>query len=140
MIANCQAGKPHGALSNAMGGLKLLNSCCIAIFSCVSSNSSAILRCERSIVLSLFTSLGLAWFPASSRSDAAVTAWFTSLRTFGDSCAWLGVGRLTIDLKYRRISTNTHLNDRQLNVIENTCLSKRGVVTCHCVFFFLRFF
>ena len=45
----------------------------------------------------------LAWFPASSRSNAAVTAWFTSLRTFGDSCAWLGVGRLTADLKYRRI-------------------------------------
>ena len=28
----------------------------------------------------------LACFPASSRSNAAVTAWFTSLRTFADSC------------------------------------------------------
>ena len=28
----------------------------------------------------------LAGFPASSRSNAAVTAWFTSLRTFADSC------------------------------------------------------
>ena len=28
----------------------------------------------------------LACFPASSRSNAAVTAWLTSLRTFGDSC------------------------------------------------------
>ena len=28
----------------------------------------------------------LACFPASSHSNAAVTAWFTSLRTFGDSC------------------------------------------------------
>ena len=49
----------------------------------------------------------LAWFTASSRSDAAVTTWFTSLRTFGDSWACGGVGRLT----WLEISTNT------LNVI-----------------------
>ena len=34
----------------------------------------------------------LAWFPASSHSDAAVTAWFISLRTFGESYVLLDDG------------------------------------------------
>ena len=42
----------------------------------------------------------LAWVLTSSRSNAPVTAWFTSLRTFGDSYAWLGVGRMVAVLKY----------------------------------------
>ena len=41
----------------------------------------------------------LAWFTGSSHSNAAVTVWLTSLRTFGDSWAWLSVGRLIVDLK-----------------------------------------
>ena len=61
------------------------------------SSSSTILRHERCVVLLLFSFL--AWFPNSSCSNAAVTAWFTTLTTFGDNCAWLGVGRFTFALK-----------------------------------------
>jgi len=36
---------------------------------------------------------------SSSRPNAAVTAWFTSLRMFGGSWVWLDVGRLDFCLK-----------------------------------------
>ena len=46
----------------------------------------------------------LAW-PGSlfRHARTAVTAWLISLRTFGDSYTWLGVGRLNFDLKNRQI-------------------------------------
>ena len=81
------------------------NDCKLPSRQATPSSSSTILRYERCIVLSLFTLL--AWFPNSSRSNAAVTARFTSLRTFGDSCVWLGVGRFTFDLKYWWILIST---------------------------------
>ena len=62
------------------------------------SSSSTILKHERHVLL---VATLLAWFPNSSHSNAAVTAWFTSLRTFGDSYTWLGVGRFNFDLKYQ---------------------------------------
>ena len=34
-----------------------------------------------------------------SHSNAVATAWFTPLRTFGDSCTWLAVERLVDGLK-----------------------------------------
>ena len=39
--------------------LKFLNSCCIAIFTCVLSNNSTVLRHERCVVLLFFTLLGV---------------------------------------------------------------------------------
>ena len=83
----------------------------------------------------------LAWFPTLSRFNAAVTACFTSLRTFGDRYARLGVGRLNLDLKSRRILISTIDSSMWLY---RTLLMKRrveraikaGVVTrnnIHCV-------
>ena len=110
------------------------------------SSSSTILRHERHLLLSHFTLL--AWFLNSSSSNAAVTAWSTSLRMFGNSCAWLDVGRFTFDLKYRwiLISMTDSWTWLYRTVQMRTCvvhLSKKGEVTSniiHCVFFFLRFF
>ena len=106
------------------------------------SSSSAILRHDRRIVLSLFTLL--VWFPNYSGSNAAVTAWFTPLRTSGDSCAWLGVGRFTFDLKDQCIyQRSTVEHDCIVQQNENTywVFKQRSVVTCyiiHCIYFFLR--
>ena len=104
-------------------------------------SSSTILMHERRVVLSLFTLL--AWFPNSSHSNAIVTPWFTSLRTFGASCTWLGGGRFTFDLKYQWILISTIDSWTWLyrTVQMRTCvehLSKRDEVMCniiHCVFF-----
>ena len=90
----------------------------------------------------------LAWFSASSPSNAAVIAWFTSIRTFGDSCSWLGVGRLSLYLKYRWILIPTIDSSTWLYrcVQMRTCvehLSKIGMATCniiHNVLPFLQFF
>ena len=105
------------------------------------SSSSAILRHERHVVLLLFTLL--AWFPNFSCSNAAVTVWFTSLRTFGDSCAWLVVGRFTFDLKYQWILISMinswmwlYCTVQMRAHVDR--LSKRGEVICnviHCIFF-----
>ena len=75
------------------------NECALPNGQATPCRSSAILRHERWVVFSLFTLL--AWFPNSSRSNAAVTGWFTSIRMFGDSWAWLGAGGFTFDLKYQ---------------------------------------
>ena len=91
----------------------------------------------------------LAWFHASSHSNAAITAWFSSLRPFGDSCTWLGIGRLSFDLKYWRILIPM-INSSNVIVLscvnENTCWvfewKGHGHVWCiiHCVLPFLWFF
>ena len=108
-------------------------------------SSSVILSHIRHVIL-LFTSL--AWFPISSHSNTAVTLWFTSPRTFGDSCAWRGIGSFTFDLKYRWILNSTidswtwfYLTVQMRTHGEH--LSKRGSVTCditNSVLFFLWFF
>ena len=112
--------KLYGALFNAMGGLKLFTSCSIVIFSCISSNSSTMLRCERHIVISFFTSLGvvLCLFKLQRRCNCMVylskNVWW-QLRLAG---CW------QVDL-WLEILTHTHLNNWHSNVIvcafENTC-------------------
>ena len=74
MIANCQGGKPHPPIAVQSLGTK------DELYFCI-------LPCWLSSLI--FHALTLLF-----------TAWFTSLRTFGDSCIGLSVGRFTFDLKY----------------------------------------
>ena len=47
-------------------------------------------------------------------TNAAVTAWFTSLRTFGNICTWLGVGRFTLTWNINEYSS-------QQSIVECDC-------------------
>ena len=79
----------------------------------------------------------------ASQSASAGSFMFKSV---GDSFAWLGVGRLTVDSKYWRrfisISTSrllVYVGSRSRTHL-SACLSRRGMVTCniiHCIFFYL---
>ena len=52
--------------------------------------------------------------PFSFDCKAALTAWFTSWSTLGDSCVWLAVGRVVAGWKYRRrLMVLKRTNDRQ---------------------------
>ena len=105
------------------------------------SCSSTILWHERRVVLSLFTSLS--WFPNSSPSSAAVTAWYTSLRTFGDSCTWLGVGSLLLTWNDNEYSSHRSTVERDFTVLYKwehlLCVSAKGTRS-HVILFIVYSF
>ena len=115
-----RAGKPH-PLRHVWVWLELLDGCCVAIFASVLPDASAIFWCERGRILARLLPF--------SFGCKALTVWFTSWSTLGDSCvlplvgsswAWPNFARKTFFVR-SRIPTQSHGSKILYYIISASC-------------------